>query len=115
MATIVTPSPSRLTQAGGGRAHRGPDVARLRDRSVQHPLAAELLHQTLGDAEHPAPGVVLLEAGDGGAAGDVLAHEDDVGVTSHLLAQGLVDGLPEGGGTSGDSHDFDPPGQRYET
>ena len=81
-------------QAGGGGARRGADEGALGDRRVEHPVAAELRHQALGDAERSAPGVVL--AGCAHAAGDVLAHDDHPRVALHLLAQRLVDRLPVG-------------------
>ena len=64
-------------QAGRGRADRRADEARLGDRRVEHAVAAELLDETLGDAHRAAPGVVVDQVIDHGAAGDVLAHEDD--------------------------------------
>ena len=60
---------------------------------VKHPLVAELLNQTDGGAEGAAPGVDNAEVLTAGAAGDFLTHDDDRFVASHLLADGLVDGL----------------------
>ena len=40
----------------------------------------ELLHDPLGDAERAAPGLVVDEVVDVGAAGDVLAEQDHVRV-----------------------------------
>ena len=46
--------------------------------------------ESLGDAEHAAPGVVL--AGRSGAADDILAHQDDARVARHFEVDRLVDG-----------------------
>ena len=68
-------------QAEHRRAHSHADDRVLRDRRVAHALLAELLEQSGGDLEG-----ALEDA-------DVLAHEEDVLVLVHLLAQGLVEGL----------------------
>src|SRR5205807_892173 len=83
-------------EAGGGGAHRRADEPRLRDRRVQHALAPVLLDQALGDSEDATPGVLVFEPGYGGAARDVLAHQNDGWVTCHLLVEALVDRLAEG-------------------
>ena len=78
-------------QPGRGGTHGGADEAALGDRRVQHAVAAEPGHQSLGDAQRAAPGIVL--AGRTEPAGHVLAHDDDAVVALHLLAEGLVDRL----------------------
>ena len=81
-------------QARGGRTHRGADEARFADRRVEHPGRSELRMQAFGDAERAAPGILLARRA--GAAGDVLAHQDDPGIAGHLLGQRLVDRLSKG-------------------
>ena len=50
--------------------------------------------KALGDAERPAPGVLVARRA--GAAGNVLAHDDDAMVAPHFLADRLVDRLAVG-------------------
>ena len=64
---------------GGTDAHADDGV--LGDRGVAHALLAELLEQPRGDLEGAVEDA------------DVLAHEHDVLVAQHLLAQGLVERL----------------------
>ncbi len=66
------------------RAHAQPREAELADRRVHDALVAELVEQALG---HLVGAVVL---------GDLLAHEEDVRVPLHLLAERLVEGLAVG-------------------
>ncbi len=56
------------------------DKAQLGQRHVDHAAGAELGFEVLGDLERAAK-----------AAGDVLAHQQHVGVAAHLLAQRLAD------------------------
>ena len=65
----------------------------LRDWRVANPLWTELSDKPLGKSHRAAPRVFLV--GPPGAAGDVLAHDEDALVALHLLAKGLVDGLDE--------------------
>ena len=78
-------------KAGRGGTGGGADEGRFGDRRIENALAAEFAHQAFGDAERPAPGVVL--AGRAEAAGDVLAHDDDARIAAHLVAQRLEDRL----------------------
>ena len=78
-------------QPGRGGADRSADEGQFGDWRVEHPLASELRHQALGDAERAAPRVLL--AGRAGAAGDVLAHHDHARIALHFLTDRLVDGL----------------------
>src|SRR5690606_2049159 len=55
--------------------HRGPDDPRLGERRIDHPSGAELVEQTVGDAE------------DAAERTDVLAQEDDVVIVAHRLPQ----------------------------
>src|SRR3954465_14110775 len=64
------------SQAGSGRSDRRADETCLGDRGVEHPVAAELLDETLGDPHRPAPGIVVHEVIDHGAARNVLAEKD---------------------------------------
>ena len=75
-------------ETGQGRAQTEPGEPGLGDGGVSHPVRAELVEQTPGDAEH------ATAAPDA----DVLAHEHDGGVAAHLLAQGLVQRLGVGEG-----------------
>ena len=81
------------SQTSRGRPDGGADETRLGDRGIQDPVATELLDETLGDAHRPAPGIIVHEVIDHGAAGDVLAQEDDGGILAHGDLQCLVDGL----------------------
>ena len=58
---------------------------------VEHALRPEFRAKPLGHAERPAPGVLVARRA--GAAGNVLAHEDDAMVALHFLAERLVDRL----------------------
>ena len=62
---------------------RGADDARLGERRVDHPAVAEVVLQPFGDPE------------DAAELADVLAHEDDLGVVGHGLAQPGVERLAE--------------------
>ena len=68
--------------------HRGADAeageAVLGDRRVDHPLGAELLEQALADLV----GALVL--------GDLLAHQEHVGVAAHLLGHGVAQRLAHG-------------------
>ncbi|GAA3308323.1 hypothetical protein GCM10020219_009380 [Nonomuraea dietziae] len=66
------------------QADRGADDARLGERGVDDAVLAEVLLQTVGDAE------------DAAELADVLAHDEDLRVVLHRLAQALVDRLGEG-------------------
>src|SRR5438309_412976 len=61
-----------------------------RPRWLKYTTGAELLDQSLGRAHRATPGVddPLVRASS--SPGDVLAQQDDRGVTLHLLADGLV-------------------------
>ena len=77
-------------QPGGGGANGSPHEGRFGDRRIHHAVA-ELVPQSLGDSEHPAPGIHrTIRAA---SAGDVLAHYDDGRIALHLLCQRFVDGL----------------------
>src|SRR5690606_12330598 len=69
-------------------AHReadgGADDAGLRQRGVDDPGVAEVLLQAVGDPE------------DAAQRADVLAHDDDLVVVLHRLAQTGVEGLGQG-------------------
>ena len=80
-------------QPGRGGADGRPDEAGFGDRRVEHARAAELLDQALGHAQHATPSLVLRQVIDGGAAGHVLAHEDNSRVLAHGDVHRLIDGL----------------------
>ena len=61
-----------------GEADRGAHDARLGQRGVDHPSFAEVLLQAVGDPE------------DAAQLADVLAHDQDLGIVLHGLAQALV-------------------------
>jgi len=67
----------------GGHPDRRADDARFREGSVDHPILAELLVQTLGGAEHAA---VLA---------DVLAHHQHVVVAGEFRRHRVADGLDQ--------------------
>ena len=79
--------------AGGGGADGGADEGGFGERGVQHALVAELLDQAARGAERAAPGVNDAQVLAAGAAGDLLAHDDDGFVAAHLLGESFVDGL----------------------
>ena len=81
-------------KAGRRRARSGADKRNFGKMRVEHALRPEFRAQALGDAERPAPGVLV--AGRAGAAGNVLAHDDDAAVAPHFLADRLVDRLAIG-------------------
>ena len=89
-STNISSTTGRSPEAAAPAA--APMIRRLGDRRVEHAVG-ELAVEALGDAEHAAPGVVL--AGRAGAAGDVLAEDDDGLVALHLLRERLVDRLLE--------------------
>jgi hypothetical protein len=64
-------------------ADGGADDAGLGQRRVDHAVLAEVLLQPVGDAE------------DAAERADVLAHQDDLRVVLHRLAQAGVEGLRE--------------------
>ena len=67
--------------AAEGEADRGAHDAGLGERRVDHALRAELVEQSVGDAEDTAE------------LADVLPHDENLGVIGHRTAQALVDGL----------------------
>ena len=75
-----------------GRADAHAGEPQLGDRRIHHPHRPELVEQ-------PAAHLVgaLVDA-------DFLAHEEDVGVALHLLAQGLVERVAVGQGRHGSLH-----------
>ena len=64
-------------------ADRGADDAGLRERAVDDAVLAEVLLQAVGDPE------------DAAELADVLAHDQDLGVVLHRLAQAHVEALGE--------------------
>jgi hypothetical protein len=70
-------------QAVQGHADRGADDAGLGQRRVDHAIAAELLEEAAGGAEHAAE------------LADVLAEHDGARVLAHLQAQRVVDRLDD--------------------
>src|SRR6266487_605363 len=64
-----------------GQPDRRADDAGLGKRGVEHPRFAEVLLQTVRDAE------------DAAELADVLAHDDDLGVLLQRLAQAVVERL----------------------
>ena len=81
-------------EPGQRRADGGPKIAHLRDGRVEHALFAELAQQALVLGECAAPGVRQPLAPAAPAAGHVFAQQDDGAVAPHLLAERLVDGVP---------------------
>ena len=72
-------------QPGHCRADAQPRKAVLGDRRVDDAPGAELLQQPLRDLV----GALVL--------GDLLAHDEDVGVAAHLLGHGIAQRLADGG------------------
>ena len=69
------------SKTGHRQAEGGADDSRLGHRRVHHPLLAETLDKTVGDAE------------DASGAAHVLPHEQDPVVGLHLEAERIVEGL----------------------
>jgi hypothetical protein len=65
-------------------AHGGAHDARLGQRRVDHALSAELVLESVGDAEHAAE------------LADVLAHDEHLRVVGHRATETFVDGLGHG-------------------
>ena len=65
-------------------ADRGAEDAGLGERRVDDPVLAEVLLQAVGDPE------------DAAELADVLAHDEDLGVVLHRLAQAGVEALGQG-------------------
>ena len=82
-------------EPGDGCADGSADEPGLGEGGVDDPLASEAWQQSFGDAEGAAPGVggVGIDVVASGAAGDVLAEQDDAWVGIHLLAECFVDGV----------------------
>ena len=70
--------------AAHGQADGGAEDAGLGERGVDDAVLAEVLLQAVGDPEDPAE------------LADVLAHEHDLGVVLHGLAQAEVERLADG-------------------
>src|SRR5262245_36721252 len=67
-----------------GESNGGPDDAGLGERSVHHPLLAEVLLQTVGNSE------------DAAQLSDVLTHDENLRVILERFAQTFVQRLAEG-------------------
>ena len=79
-------------QTSRSRADRCADEPGFGNGGVEHAVAAEFLHQSLGDAHRATPGVLIDQVVDGRAAGDVFSEEDDIRVLAHCNPERFVDG-----------------------
>ena len=80
--------------AGEGRAGRRADDGGLGDRRVDHAAGPELVVEAGGGSPDAADR--FLPPGGAGAADDVLAEHDQVGVALHLGVEHLVDDFADG-------------------
>src|SRR5260221_13808285 len=76
-----------LAHAAGGGSNRGPDIGGFGERRIEQPVAIFRI-EPLGDAENPAPGVLVAVPAH--AAHDILTHHEYRRIARHLLIERFV-------------------------
>ena len=82
-------------QAGHRGANASAEKTHFRNRRVEDAFGAKFGNQAASCAKRSAPGVHETEMRAPCGTGDVFAHNNNLGIAAHFLANGFIDGLTE--------------------